>query len=525
MAAKYELKLVRFCHYFRKGENHEQIEKRMGKFFALLRAVCMLASMLPMTALAAVPGNNSYSAMIEDCAVNLTIGKRYSGLKSSAVVKLSNMKYAGDASGYIPTGTGTVIPEGLSLTMEVTTRESLTIMISGTPKGECTDPINLVLPEDYFVDNNDVPIRAVIPVTVNPNAVWNITPPQEYDVTVTTDGNGTASASPAKGVAGTAVTLSATPNEGYQFKAWEVVSGGVTISNNRFLVPENAVKIKAVFEVASIDTVDITGITAPQANAAPDTSADDGEYYSAGGVTWLYYAAEFHGIQFGYNTAYGMELVLTPKAGYTFSADVTATVDGSEAVAALNVDGTVTVSYAFPATEKKANSNDVTQYTDLVPSEWYYETISESVSRSLFQGVSPTRFAPNEGMTRAMYFAALGRVNGQALGEQGGDNWYQDALDWAVGEGISDGENPMQNVTREQAVTMLYRYDTGNSKVDLSVLYAFNDVDTVSPWAQEAMAWAIQEGILLGDNHGNLNPMKDATRAEAATIFSRYQAR
>lgn len=69
-------------------------------------------------------------------------------------------------------------------------------------------------------------------------------------VTVTNDGHGTGSASPATGTKGTEVTLSATPAEGYAFDAWEVVSGGVTIANNKFTIGDAAVTVKATFKSA-----------------------------------------------------------------------------------------------------------------------------------------------------------------------------------------------------------------------------------------------------------------------------------
>ena len=72
--------------------------------------------------------------------------------------------------------------------------------------------------------------------------------PTEYTVTVTNDGNGTASASPAKAVAGAEITLTAMPNEGYHFKEWQVISGGVSIKNNKFTMPNNNVEVKAIFE-------------------------------------------------------------------------------------------------------------------------------------------------------------------------------------------------------------------------------------------------------------------------------------
>ena len=72
--------------------------------------------------------------------------------------------------------------------------------------------------------------------------------PTKYTVTVTTEGGGTASASPAKTAAGTEITLTATPNTGYHFKEWQVISGGVAIENNKFLMPDSNVEVNAVFE-------------------------------------------------------------------------------------------------------------------------------------------------------------------------------------------------------------------------------------------------------------------------------------
>ena len=78
-----------------------------------------------------------------------------------------------------------------------------------------------------------------------------VTPPAptEYTVTVTTAGNGTASASHAKAVVGTEITLTATPANGYQFKEWQVESpAGLVITNNKFLMPDSDVEVKAIFE-------------------------------------------------------------------------------------------------------------------------------------------------------------------------------------------------------------------------------------------------------------------------------------
>ena len=90
---------------------------------------------------------------------------------------------------------------------------------------------------------------------------------QTYAVTVTTDGNGTASADPSTAVAGAGINLSAAPNTGYHFKEWQVVSGGVTIENGRFTMPDGDVEVKAIFEK---DAASAT--PAPTATAKPNGS-------------------------------------------------------------------------------------------------------------------------------------------------------------------------------------------------------------------------------------------------------------
>ena len=72
--------------------------------------------------------------------------------------------------------------------------------------------------------------------------------PTTYTVTVSNDGNGTGTATPSTAAAGTTITLTATPNKGYHFKEWEVMSGGVTIKDDKFTMPNDNVEVKAIFE-------------------------------------------------------------------------------------------------------------------------------------------------------------------------------------------------------------------------------------------------------------------------------------
>ena len=93
----------------------------------------------------------------------------------------------------------------------------------------------------FLMPNGNVEVKAIFEEDAPPV-------PTEFTITVKTDSNGTASASHAKAVVGTEITLIATPKTGYHFKEWEVISGGVTISNNKFTMPNGNVTIKAIFE-------------------------------------------------------------------------------------------------------------------------------------------------------------------------------------------------------------------------------------------------------------------------------------
>ena len=101
----------------------------------------------------------------------------------------------------------------------------------------------------------------------------------------------------------------------------------------------------------------------------------------------------------------------------------------------------------------------------------------------------------------------------------GGAAWYEKGMNWAKAKGVSDGTNPEVNITREQLVTMLYRY-AGSPKANGS-LDSFSDAASVSSYAVNAMQWAVVNGIVNGSN-GKLNPQNNATRAQVAAILMRF---
>lgn len=160
-------------------------------------------------------------------------------------------------------------------------------------------------------------------------------------------------------------------------------------------------------------------------------------------------------------------------------------------------------------------------YSDVNAGDWFYNNVKFCHERYLLNktGEAEGKFEPNTASTRATVWTALSRLAGRNTVTQG-DNWYDRAQIWAKGKGITDGERPMDSMTREEFVTMLWRYD-GNKYVQNSALGQFNDGESVSWWATEAVKWAVATGLLNGSN-GSLNPQSNVTRAEVAAVLQRY---
>lgn len=157
------------------------------------------------------------------------------------------------------------------------------------------------------------------------------------------------------------------------------------------------------------------------------------------------------------------------------------------------------------------------RFNDVPADAWYHEAVDYVLQTGYMDGVSKTRFDPDGGVTRAMTWLVLGRVSGY-WNLEGGSPWYADAQDWVKAHKISDGKNPTAEVTREELVTMLYRW-YGSPQVHGTLGY-FYDGGQVSSWAEKAMVWAIDEG-LLGVGGRTLAPQRITTRAELASILQR----
>ena len=157
-------------------------------------------------------------------------------------------------------------------------------------------------------------------------------------------------------------------------------------------------------------------------------------------------------------------------------------------------------------------------FVDVSANAWYYESVKAAYEAGLMNGVTDTEFAPNAPLTRAMIWTILARASG--IETDGGATWYAKAQEWAVTNGVSDGEDPLGNVTREQLVTMLWRLN--GSEAMTGYIGQYIDTGDISEWANQAMLWAVLNGIIEGDENMALTPKADTTRAQAATFFVRY---
>lgn len=164
-------------------------------------------------------------------------------------------------------------------------------------------------------------------------------------------------------------------------------------------------------------------------------------------------------------------------------------------------------------------------FTDVPSTHWAHNAIEYVVDKNLFSGTSATTFSPESTMTRAMLWVVLARMDDVDTSKTNGGVWYQAGLDWAVENGISDGSNPNNNITREQFASMLYRYaenDGEDVTADTAKLSGFIDTIDIASYAVKPLAWAVENGIVSGTSSDTISPAGNATRAQVATMLMRY---
>ena len=185
-----------------------------------------------------------------------------------------------------------------------------------------------------------------------------------------------------------------------------------------------------------------------------------------------------------------------------------------------------------------AGAANVSNFSDVRPSDWYHDAVNYVCENGLMNGTSDTAFSPNATTSRGMIVTILYRLAGSP--DMPESNWgypyadvdtnayYSAPVYWARMNDLVTGYSDMQfgpndAITREQLAAILYRYadhlglDTDTGFIP-DKYYDFSDYQSVSRYAANAMSWCVNKGIVSGSN-GKLNPQGTASRAEVATML------
>ena len=357
-------------------------------------------------------------------------------------------------------------------------------------------PAGLVITNNKFtMPDTNVAIKAIFEEDAPPA-------PTEFTITVKTDGNGTASASHAKAVVGTEIRLTATPNKGYHFKEWQVISGGVTIKDDKFTMPDGNVEVKAIFEkdappappefivtfdgnggtpsVGSMTTTNQKLTSLPSASRSGSYSFDGWYTDKSGGTKittdtvfsanttvyahWTYigggggynppvtyYTLRFEtgggsdipSVREAYNAYIDLSQYVPTWRGHTFigwysERSLTNKVSGVY----LTKDMTV---YAGWRVDENPNTG-ANPFTDVSEKDWFYGDVMFVYENGLMLGTSKTLFSPHGTATRGMMATILWRMEGSpapkgknSFTDVEAGKWYADAITWTAENGIFAG--------------------------------------------------------------------------------------
>lgn len=189
-----------------------------------------------------------------------------------------------------------------------------------------------------------------------------------------------------------------------------------------------------------------------------------------------------------------------------------------------------------PQLSDGANSVQPGGFTDVAANSWYAQAVDFVTRSRLMSGTSTGVFSPDNAMTRAMLVTVLWRAEGQptassaaSFTDAASDSWYSSAVAWTVENGIVNGTSdttfsPDKSVTRQEIAAILQRYAKykGADITQTADLSAYTDNTSVASWASDAMAWAVNKGVITGATSTTLAPSANATRAQVATMLMRY---
>ena len=343
------------------------------------------------------------------------------------------------------------------------------------------------------------------------------TPPEPEEFTITFDASGGTTPAPQTTVKGRLTSLPVSTRYGYDFLGWYTADGDRVTTSTVFTA--DATLYARWDRHDSGDSSDHPA--RPSQPSAPSyavstVDADNGEV-----------DVDLSRVQAGEEVT----ITATPDEGYEVEAVTVTDRDGEE----INVteagdgvytfempDSRVTIEVTFAPVAEEPEPPAVPDgwenpYGDVAANAWYYDAVAYVSASGMMTGTNAAAFSPDAATTRAMIWTVLARLNGQSV--DGGSPWYAAAQSWAVSAGVSDGTDPAGNITREALAAMLYRA-AGSPAVSGNFL-AFSDGDSVSSWAESAMLWATQSGI-IGGIDGALAPQGQATRAQVAAMLQRF---
>ena len=202
----------------------------------------------------------------------------------------------------------------------------------------------------------------------------------------------------------------------------------------------------------------------------------------------------------------------------------------------------LTVLTPLQAAAQENSFYDENPFHDIENTDVYYEAVLYCYANGIVNGMNEVRFAPDETLTRAMFVTMLGRVAGNMGLKTSGysssfldvekDSWYESYVGWAYKFNIVNGMSstrfaPEECITREQAAAIVVRFTTSfGLKLSASSGADLVDRAYVSDWAKPSMNSAIAAGLAIGLDEGMLRPQANATRAETVvmlhTLCERY---
>lgn len=204
--------------------------------------------------------------------------------------------------------------------------------------------------------------------------------------------------------------------------------------------------------------------------------------------------------------------------------------DGTEEVVRKSISDKTGVTFSVEDNTTIKIVDNSKPFTD-INAHWAKDAIDFATSHELYHGTSEATFSPDRGMTRGMLTMVLHNLENNpesfvegSFTDVTDEDWYAESVLWAAEKGIVSGYGngsfgPNDNISREQVAVMLWRY-VGSPVVQTPL--EFEDSAMVADFAQGAMQWAVESGIISGTGNNSLNPKATATRAQVATMVMRF---